>query len=315
MPASFIGSYCQTDLQTCLQGAYNFVLGLAIAAAFLMIVIGAFEYLLGAAINTKEAGKKRITGSIVGLIIIGVSGTVLYWINPDIFRAELITFRVSGLEPPRFGEISAGGSFANQQTVQASYAPAGGRAGFDRCRNVLGASLNRVLDRFSDTNIDGLTTKPQKQALIMCVALHEHSCSNVAESINGQGTFAGMYSAKLSLGGRDQLDTPCQNHALCKSRCRRIRTCESGLGLPQTSCDNVTVRMLAQRFSNIDLSSCVALTNLDTVVREYGRGSLQRGLYVYSGGGYSSGALACQQQFLGRLTATTERRGLYFSFR
>lgn len=311
MPVSLIAPYCQTDLQACLQGVYNFGLGLAIAVAFLMIIFGAFQYLLGAAINTKEAGKKRIIGSVVGLIIIGVSGTVLYWVNPDIFRAELITFRVSALEPPKLNEISAGGSFANQQSVRASYAPAGGRAGFDRCRNALGASLNRVLDRFSDTNIDGLTTKPQKQALIMCVALHEHSCNNVAASINGQGTFAGMYSAKLSLGGQAQLDASCQSYALCKIRCQRIRTCETGLGLTQTDCGNVTVRALAQRFANTDLSSCVALTNLDMAVRRYGHGSLQQGLSAYSGGGYSSSVLACQQQFLGRLNATTAHR---FSF-
>jgi len=123
-PFEFIGAYCNSggNLQSCLQGAYNMGLAIAIALAFLMAVIGAFQYLLGAAINQKDEGKKKILGSIYGLAIIFVSGVVLYWINPSIFSAELITFRVSQLEVPGLGETETVGVLTTQQiqTLQGS---------------------------------------------------------------------------------------------------------------------------------------------------------------------------------------------------
>lgn len=98
----FIQAYCREggDIQPCLQGLYNMGLGLAIALAFLFVVIGAFQYLIGGAVNQQKAGKDRMLNAIYGLVIIFLSGVVLYWINPNIFSAELIVYRVSSLTPP-----------------------------------------------------------------------------------------------------------------------------------------------------------------------------------------------------------------------
>ncbi len=124
-PFEFIGTYCSSNgsLQACLQGAYNMGLAIAIALAFLMAVIGAFQYLLGAAINVKEDGKKRIIGSIYGLAVIFVSGVVLYWINPSIFSAEFITFRVSELTPPTLEGGAEGGSWQTNRPAAGAPSP------------------------------------------------------------------------------------------------------------------------------------------------------------------------------------------------
>jgi hypothetical protein len=107
----FIEKFCRENLvlQKCIQGFYNLLIGLAIAIAFLFIIIGSLQYLLGAAINTKEEGKKKITGAVIGLIVIFVNGVILYWINPNIFKAELIIYRIQTLKPPQFSVTELGG--------------------------------------------------------------------------------------------------------------------------------------------------------------------------------------------------------------
>lgn len=100
---SYISDYCTAggELQACLQGVYNMGLALAVALAFLIILRGAFKYLLGAIPNQKADGKGDIINALVGLAIIAVSGTVLYWVNPHIFNAELITYKVTELTVPK----------------------------------------------------------------------------------------------------------------------------------------------------------------------------------------------------------------------
>jgi len=90
-------------LQRCLQGVYNVGVALAVALAFLYIIYGAVEYLVGAATNKQSAGKDKIINALIGMLIIFLSGTVLYWINPQIFSAKLLLYKVKTLEAPRLG--------------------------------------------------------------------------------------------------------------------------------------------------------------------------------------------------------------------
>jgi hypothetical protein len=99
--------YCTTGtgpdigvLQRCLQGVYNVGVALAVALAFLYIIYGAVEYMVGAATNKQSAGKDKIINALIGMLIIFLSGTVLYWINPQIFSAKLILYKVKTLEVP-----------------------------------------------------------------------------------------------------------------------------------------------------------------------------------------------------------------------
>lgn len=101
-PSDFLTRYCGGEIQPCLQGIYNLFLGLALAVALLMVVVGAFQYLTYGAINRQQEGKRRITDALAGLVIIFLSGVALYWINPDIFNAQLIVYRVGYLDVPKF---------------------------------------------------------------------------------------------------------------------------------------------------------------------------------------------------------------------
>jgi hypothetical protein len=74
----------------CLQAIYNLGVQVAVALAFLMIIIGGIEYMLSTTVPGKLRGKQRIVDAIIGLSIIFLSGTVLYWINPRIFQAILV---------------------------------------------------------------------------------------------------------------------------------------------------------------------------------------------------------------------------------
>lgn len=110
-PTQYIRKHCNPDtarlstemaagLQDCLQTVYNFIVVIAVALAFIVIIWGAIEYLVGAAANTQQAGKEKIFNALIGLLIIFSSGVVLYWINPQIFSARLVLFKVTTLTAP-----------------------------------------------------------------------------------------------------------------------------------------------------------------------------------------------------------------------
>jgi 3D (Asp-Asp-Asp) domain-containing protein len=117
-----ITTQAATGLQTCLQTVYNFLVAIAVAIAFIYIIYGALEYLVGAATNKQEAGKDKIKNALIGLLIIFVSGVVLYQVNPNIFNAQLIIYRVATLTPPILGE-SGKGSFPSGTQLSGNPAP------------------------------------------------------------------------------------------------------------------------------------------------------------------------------------------------
>ena len=92
----FIAGYCYkgSNINYCIQGIYNLIVALAVVIAFIMFFIGAFKNLLSVVPDIKMEGKRQMRNSIIGLIVIFSSGVLLYWINPEIFNARLIMFRV-----------------------------------------------------------------------------------------------------------------------------------------------------------------------------------------------------------------------------
>jgi len=54
-----------------------------------MIVIGGIEYMTTELISSKEAGKERIRGAILGLLLALGAWTLLNQINPDILKTDL----------------------------------------------------------------------------------------------------------------------------------------------------------------------------------------------------------------------------------
>ncbi len=95
----FIASSCVT-IQGCIQAIYNLIVALAVVIAFIMFFIGAFKNLLSVVPDIKMEGKRQMRNSIIGLIVIFSSGVLLYWINPEIFNARLIMFKIINIQLP-----------------------------------------------------------------------------------------------------------------------------------------------------------------------------------------------------------------------
>ena len=88
------GTTAVGDTGTQILGTYLtgiFKVGIAVAGvlAFLMIVIGGFQYLSTDAITGKEEGKQRIARALGGLILALASYIILYTINPNLVSLNL----------------------------------------------------------------------------------------------------------------------------------------------------------------------------------------------------------------------------------
>lgn len=79
-----------SDILSCFQSIYNFGVILLIAFSFLFFVFGAFQYILSAAnvYNTNEA-KDRMKNSLTALIVGLTFSSLLYYVNPNIFKISL----------------------------------------------------------------------------------------------------------------------------------------------------------------------------------------------------------------------------------
>ena len=60
------------------QGIWNWAFGVAIGIAVLNGTVGGFQIMLG----DREKGKERFTWSTIGLLILLLCGSLLYFINP-----------------------------------------------------------------------------------------------------------------------------------------------------------------------------------------------------------------------------------------
>ena len=76
-----------------LNGLYRYALGAAAIVAVIMIMIGGAQYILGSGLGSIEAGKKRITNAVTGLVLVLGAYTMLVLVNPS-----LVTFAGVELE-------------------------------------------------------------------------------------------------------------------------------------------------------------------------------------------------------------------------
>lgn len=67
-----------------LNGLYRYALGAAAILAVIMIMIGGTQYIVGSGLGSVEAGKKRITNAVTGLIMVLAAYTMLYLVNPNL---------------------------------------------------------------------------------------------------------------------------------------------------------------------------------------------------------------------------------------
>lgn len=113
------------DLQGYLQNIFNFGVGLAAAIAVVQIVFGGFMYMTSNVPGVKGDGLKKVYGSLIGLILIGVSYLILQQINPNILNFDIITTIQKAVEEARGigggdegGSTTPGGGGVNETTAR-----------------------------------------------------------------------------------------------------------------------------------------------------------------------------------------------------
>ncbi|BCX15412.1 MAG: hypothetical protein KatS3mg097_304 [Candidatus Parcubacteria bacterium] len=97
-----------SDILSCFQSIYNLLVILLIAFSFLLFVFGAFQYILSAAnIFSIGEAKNRMKNSLTALIIGLVFSSLMYYINPNIFKVNLFIPKVNMEMPPLIGDEQA----------------------------------------------------------------------------------------------------------------------------------------------------------------------------------------------------------------
>lgn len=84
-----------------LQTAFNYIIGLAIAAAVIRIMYGGVLYATTDAVTGKNTGKSYITNAVYGLLMALFSWLLLNTINPDLLKFDLNIGRLDqATQPP-----------------------------------------------------------------------------------------------------------------------------------------------------------------------------------------------------------------------
>jgi len=76
-------------LGTYLNLMIKLIIGIATVLAVIMIVIGGMEYMTSELISSKEAGRERIRGALLGLLIALGAYALLNTINPDLLKSDI----------------------------------------------------------------------------------------------------------------------------------------------------------------------------------------------------------------------------------
>lgn len=73
-----------TSLSDYLIALFWLILGSAVVLAVVMIVVGGIEYMLAGLPSSKQKGKDRITGAVMGLLLALSSYLILRAVNPQL---------------------------------------------------------------------------------------------------------------------------------------------------------------------------------------------------------------------------------------
>ena len=86
---SYKASQTQNAIGTYLNVMLRIFIGLCAVLAMIMIVMGGLEYMTSELISSKESGKQKITGAVLGLLLALGSWALLYTINPKLINSDL----------------------------------------------------------------------------------------------------------------------------------------------------------------------------------------------------------------------------------
>lgn len=88
---------------------YKFLLGTSIAVAIVMLMIGGFQYTLGATSQGQiEAAKTRINNALIGLVLLMGSAILLYLVNPQLTLLSSVGLLNVEPNPIDFAEFDKG---------------------------------------------------------------------------------------------------------------------------------------------------------------------------------------------------------------
>ncbi|OGI63202.1 hypothetical protein A2818_00125 [Candidatus Nomurabacteria bacterium RIFCSPHIGHO2_01_FULL_40_12] len=185
-------------LSTYLNLMIKIILGLAAVLAMVMIVIGGMEYMTSELVSSKEAGKERIRGALLGLLIALGAYALLNTINPDLLNTEIsisdatITVSDKDIIVSSNGQVSAGdGGPVNPNSVGTTC----------DSRTIMSAARSA-----NQTITEG------QAATFACLITQESGCQSVTNYNWGRGSSAyGPYQILL------QMHSDCFENQACST--------------------------------------------------------------------------------------------------
>jgi hypothetical protein len=85
-----------SDLGNYIQVAYNVLLGIGTTIAIVMLMVGGFQYVLGAGAPEQLAkGKKRMKDAVIGLVLLMSAYVILFTVNPQLVKLQVPTLRMT----------------------------------------------------------------------------------------------------------------------------------------------------------------------------------------------------------------------------
>lgn len=79
-----------TSFSVYVRGLFGLLIGVAAVLAVVMIVLGGIEYMSTDAVYGKSDGKERITQALYGLLIAISCWLILYTINPNLLKFDIL---------------------------------------------------------------------------------------------------------------------------------------------------------------------------------------------------------------------------------
>jgi hypothetical protein len=137
-------------------------IGLCAVLAMIMIVVGGLEYMTSELISSKESGKQKITGAILGLLLALGSWAILNTINPELLNTEAKSLTQAVVEVQLEGEslsdavTSEGGTPPTTPTALCQSGIKQTKSGMFACGNIA-QNLDNMIDeaKKAGLNISG----------------------------------------------------------------------------------------------------------------------------------------------------------------
>ena len=273
-----------------ISAVYNYLIGIVVFVAAIMIIFGGFKYILGSTLGDIQSGKKTVTDAIIGLVLVFSSYTIIAVLNPaavnfsglNVPVIQTIPFVMTPPEPFSGGSGATGGSGRYQlsDTDKSSMSPP-----YDALKIPTEASCKGT--KVPQDLRDGAYALQQQTGVPGAIVLAQWALESTygQNCIGPAGKKYNCFGIKCSNGSYAGMDTPMTNPAPnCISTCSLGRTTErvNGVVIPYWSC-----------FQNFD-TAAAGLASHANVVKKNGweqyNGTPQSFAHFIDSKGYATAA-------------------------